>query len=111
VARQNRVVRPTKSTEFEIVFGSRQAQVGWQNLLGTQRNALTQAWDQLSDNPLAHTPTLHPLKGELGVVSREGVSHTLRQYELSGGARIWFYVEQRQVILVDVHTRHPNQTK
>lgn len=31
--------------------------------------------------------------------------------ELSNGARIWFYLSNRQVILMDVHTHHPNQTK
>jgi mRNA-degrading endonuclease RelE of RelBE toxin-antitoxin system len=107
------VGRPLKKNEFRIVFGSLQAQRGWNNLLAIQRAHLSDAWTQLTIDPLALSPTIHPLKGKLETVERNGVQHLQRQYELSGGARIWFYVdeEEKVVILVNVHTRHPNQTK
>nr|WP_029145230.1 hypothetical protein [Microbacterium luticocti] len=111
MARNTRVVRPTKSTEYELVFATREAEAGWRDLRATQRNVLTDAWDYLTQHPLQHTSTVHPLRGELGVITRGGQSHERWQYELSGGARIWYFVVNRVVHLEQVHTRHPNQTK
>ncbi|MGN7861813.1 hypothetical protein ACTJI8_14630 [Microbacterium sp. 22303] len=111
MAKKSRAERPTKSTEFEIVFATREAERGWQDVRATQRNALADAWDALSRHPLDRTPTMHPLRGELGVIVHAGASHERWQYELTGGARIWYFVEERSVYLEQVHTRHPNQTK
>lgn len=52
-------------------------------------------------------------KGELGVISRGGKSHQRWQHKptAKGTARIWFYVQERTVLLEQVHTSHPNETK
>jgi hypothetical protein len=105
------VARPLKKSEYKIVFGSADSQRGWQDLLATQRTQLVDAWTLLTTEPLARTHRLHPLKGELGTVTRSGVDYVQRQIELAQGARIWFYVDGMSVIIVKVHTRHPNQTK
>jgi hypothetical protein len=105
------VVRPRKKSEYEIRFGTRQAEKGWQDLLATHRNAVVDAWDFFTRTPLALSPTNHQLKAELATVVREGQSFDRWQHELPGGARIWFYVEDQVVHLIEVHTHHPNQTK
>lgn len=55
----------------------------------------------------------HRLRGELGVVVREGSSHEHWQHKptAAGDARFWFYGEDGVVHLEQVHTRHPNETK
>ena len=111
MAKGDSVVRPLKKSEYKIVFGSTEAQKGWQDLLATQRSHLVDAWDQLTSEPTAHSPRIRPLKGALGTVTRNGVEFVQRQLELSQGARIWFYVDNKTVVIVKVHTRHPNQTK
>lgn len=111
MARGTRVHRPTKRTEYELVFATREAELGWRDLCATQRNVMADAWDQLTRQPLLRTPTVHPLRGELGDVTRAGQTHERWQYELSGGARIWYFVIEHVVHLEQVHTRHPNQTK
>ena len=105
------VARPRKKAEYEIRFATRQAEKGWQDLLATQRNAVVDAWDFLTKTPCAESFTNHPMKAELATVIRDGTAFTRWQYELTGGARIWFYVEDWTVQLIDVHTRHPNETK
>lgn len=77
----------------------------------TTRNALADAWDFLTRTPMASSPTCHQLKGSLAAVAHAGRIHERWQYELPGGARIWFYVEDATVHLIDVHTHHPNETK
>ena len=105
------VARPLKKSEYKIVFGSVDSQKGWQDLLATQRTQLVDTWTQLTTEPLALTQRIHPLKGGLGTVTRNGVDYVQRQIELAQGARIWFYVDDMTVVIVKVHTRHPNQTK
>ena len=111
MAKGEQVTRPLKKSEYKIVFGSTDSQKGWQDLLATQRTQLVDTWTQLTTEPLGLTQRIHPLKGGLGTVTRNGVDYVQRQIELAQGARIWFYVDDMTVVIVKVHTRHPNQTK
>lgn len=111
MAKGERVDRPLKKSEFQIVYGSSEAKKGWRDLLATQRSQLVDVWNLLTTTPLANSAQIHPLKGSLGTVTRGGVEDVQRQCELSQGARIWFYVERSQVVIVKVHTHHPNKTK
>lgn len=103
--------RPAKSTDFEIVAMTTHAQRGWRDLAATRRNALAEAWDLLTADPTRISPAMHPLRGDLQFVTHDGASHEQWQLELAGGARIWYFVHERSVRLVKVHTRHPNETK
>lgn len=109
--RGNVVDRPLKRIEFTIKFASKSAAAGWQALLGTQRNAVADAWDWLTKTPLEETTKSYPLKAQLKFVVRDGKHHVQWQHKLHNGARIWYYVEEQTVYLVEVHTRHPNETK
>ena len=111
MAKGDRVARPSRSTEFEIFFGGREAERGWRDLLATQRNALASAWDILTRSPQTMSATCSPLRDNLSRVTHNGTAHDQWQLRLSGGARIWYYVDGLRVVLVHVHTRHPNQTK
>lgn len=105
------VSRPIKKSEYAVLFGTREAEKGWQDLLATQRNAVVDAWDFLTRTPLERSPTNYPLRDDLARVTRNGATFEQWQHKLSGGARLWFYVEDRTVVLVQCHTRHPNETK
>ena len=109
--RQTSVPRPLRRSEYQITFGTSNAQKGWTDVLATQRNAVVAAWERLTVDPLADDTTCHGMKGDLEFITRAGKTHRRRQYELSNGARIWFYVDERSVVLTDVHTHHPNSTK
>jgi hypothetical protein len=88
--------------------------VGWRNLTATTANALADAWDVLTRDPKANNETCHPLHGDLGTVTVDGARQVRRQYELPGGARLWFYVTDGvpgTVHLLEVHTHHPGATK
>ena len=114
MAKDQAVERPTKRTEHRIVFATRQAEKGWRDLRATALSALADAWDALTREPEASTPTCHPLKDDLGTVAVGGVAYVRRQYELPGGARLWYYVTLGRpgtVHLIDAHTHHPNATK
>ncbi|MCJ1706045.1 hypothetical protein [Microbacterium sp. VKM Ac-2923] len=107
------VPRPPKKTEFEVRFATTDARRGWLDLVATIRNAMADTWDFLTRTPLTTTPTNYQLRGELGTIVRGNVTHERWQHKptLKGGARVWFYVEERTVWLEQVHTSHPNETK
>ncbi len=109
--RREQVARLQKKNEFEIRFSTRNAEKGWTNLLVTTRNAIVDAWDFLTKTPHAASEGNHPMRDELEFISVNGNRYPRWQYELPGGARIWFYVHEQVVWIIDVHTRHPNQTK
>lgn len=112
MAKERQVHRPIRKSEYRIIAATSHADEGWRDLVATHRNLMVEAWEFLTTNPLAHTPTNYPLKGELGIVVRDGVVHDRWQYKPSqgNGARIWFYVEGDRVYLEKVHTHHPKET-
>ena len=113
MASKESVARPLKKSEYTIVFATKQAEKGWQDLLATRRNDLVEAWHFLTSTPLQQTPLSYRLRDTLGTVTRDGVEHDRWQLKLSlkDGARIWYFVVQKTVFLEQVHTSHPNQTK
>lgn len=113
MSKETKVLRPTKKSEYELRFASREAQKGWRDLSATIRGPLADAWDFLTRSPLTETPTNYPLKGKLSVATRGGASYQRWQHKPTrkGDARIWFYVDRNVVYLERVHTSHPNETK
>lgn len=113
MVRGKKVERPTKKSEYEIVFASSDAEKGWRDLRSTIRGPLADAWDFLTRTPLVETPRNYRLRDELATVTRGGRNYQQWQHKptAKGDARIWFYVEGQVVHLTEVHTHHPNQTK
>lgn len=113
MSRYERVERPTKKGEFEIVFGTNHAQKGWRDLKATRLSGLVDAWDYLTKTPQHVEPLCYPLKDNLEFVEHGGQTFTRWQRKLSAthGARIWFFVSGQQVVLEKVFTNHPNETK
>ena len=113
MARNDRVERPTKKSEYQLCFASHQAKKGWVDLRATIVGPLAESWDFLTRTPLSVTPTNYPLKGDLAYVVRDGERHERWQHKPTtrGDARIWSYVVDHVVYLEHVHSHHPNQTK
>lgn len=113
MARDSRVERPLKKSEYEIRFATLQAQKGWTDLCATSRNAAAEAWDFLTRTPTETTPSNYRLRGELGTLTKGADVHERWQHKPTrqGDARLWFFVVGRTVFLEQVHTRHPNATK
>ncbi len=109
--RDDSVTRPINASEYTIKYATASARKGWSDVCATQRNSAADAWERLTKDPTSMDGTCHPLKGKLSAVTRDGEEHAQWQYELTGGARIWFYVSGRSVYLIAIHTHHSNATK
>lgn len=113
------VPRPLKRAEYQLVFLSRQAEKGWVDMLATVRSSVVDAWDRLTTDPLSEDGhRVYRLKGGLRAGSHDGNDYDRYQYKLPNGARIWYFVEHwrkakhaGRVLIEDVHTAHPNETK
>ncbi|MGF6824574.1 hypothetical protein M2317_003503 [Microbacterium sp. ZKA21] len=113
MAKDDLVPRPTKKSEYTIRFASAGARKGWRDLCATIRNPMADAWDFLTRTPTERTPANYPLKGVLQTIQRGSATHERWQHKPTqqGDARIWFYVDGREVFIEQVHTHHPNATK
>lgn len=115
--RSQPVPRPLKQAEYQIRFATREAEKGWIDLVATVKNALADAWDFLTRTPQAGSEKVHQLRGDLAYTQVQGIEMAQWQYELPGGARIWYTVGGSPdgkhagiVFLVRVCTSHPNET-
>lgn len=121
MSRARGVPRPLKRGEFELVHISRQAEVGWRDGLATWRNAFVDVWDRLTTEPTREDgERVYRLKGNLATGVHQGQTFDRYQYKVPGGGRIWYFVEPAadkkaktagRVLIEDVHTAHPNETK
>ncbi|MEU2258612.1 hypothetical protein [Nocardia xishanensis] len=119
MSRQRDVPRPTKRTEYEIVFITSEAQKGWTDCLAAARNAMVDAWDLLTREPEVRSARLYPLKGELRYGSYRGQTYERYQYKFSDGGRLWYFVEHApkgsrtagRVLLERCLPGHPKETE
>ena len=112
------VPRPTKRTEWQLVFATRDAEKGWTDLLATARNATVDAWDTLTRRPTVPTPRLYQLKGDYAYGTYNGRNYARYQYEVTNGGRIWFLLAPAakgdkiagRVLLERCEPGHPKET-
>jgi hypothetical protein len=115
--RGDAVARPLKRSEYEIVFITRDAEKGWTDCLATVRNAVVEAWEQLTLEPLHESPRQYKLREDYATGTYQGVTYDRWQYKLSNGGRIWYFVDTKtktkftgRVMLERVEPGHPKQT-
>ena len=124
--RGERLPRPTRSDEWELVAITAQAAKGWGELAAAEPNATARAYDQLSADPTAHSERLHRLRGDYATGTYEGRSHERWQYEVTAAGRIWYFVDdpgpgarrpgrgprpRRRVLVEAVFVGHPKATE
>lgn len=90
----------------------RQAFRGWQQLLTAAPDNLDRAWVAITGDPRHIDQRQHPLKGALGAVKIAGSILDQWQYEVTGGGRIWYAIDDdnRTLWITQAGTGHPKQT-
>jgi hypothetical protein len=99
--RGDRVAPPPTELEYDLRFADAAAVKGWAVL------------EQRSDPRSRANPSRqHRLKGALGQGTWEGADCERWQYEVTGGGRLWYLIddEARTVWLVYAGTGHPKAT-
>ncbi|MFE4589896.1 hypothetical protein [Streptomyces laurentii] len=112
--RGDRAAPPAVGDEYDLRFATTEAANGWDQLSRHAAGNLRRAFDKIrsapraTDDPARH----HRLKGTLGSAPWKGQALERWQYEVTGGGRIWYLVDDahRTVWITHAGTGHPKAT-
>jgi hypothetical protein len=112
--RGDRVAPPPIDAEYDLRFANSSAVEGWEVLARQASTNLRRAYDAIRANPRAMTTPErhHRLKGSLTTGVWKGQPHERWQYEVTGGGRIWYLIddERRTVWITYAGSGHPKET-
>ena len=112
--RGDRVAPPAIDDEYEIRFANSEAVEGWENLCRQAAANTRQAFEKIRAAPrfLNNPGRQHRLKGALGSGVFKGQEFQRWQYEVTGGGRIWYLIDDinRTAWIVYAGTGHPKMT-
>ncbi|MGW4153158.1 hypothetical protein ACWEDF_08420 [Micromonospora chersina] len=112
--RGDRAAPPAVGGEYELRFAESAAADGWEQLARQAPTNLRRAYDALRADPRskANPERHHRLKGSLATVQWKGQALERWQYEVTGGGRIWYLIDddRRTVWLTYAGTGHPRAT-
>ena len=111
--RRERVAPPPVKSGWDFRHGTSDAVKGWENVCAAAPGNARVAWEKITADPRERTNRQHPLKGGLGSRSVNGEEMEQWQYEVTGGGRIWYCIddEKRTVWLTYAMTGHPKVTE
>lgn len=92
--RRRRVAPPPRVPEWDLHFLDRSAEEGWDDLCGRAPGPTRDAYDQIRTDPKHVSGRQHPLRGALETKTIGGVAMRHWQYEVLGGARIWYAIDE-----------------
>lgn len=99
---------------WRVVVHSSNAARGGAELLAQAPGNLDRAWVDITSDPrsMANPSRQHRLKYELKSVKLGGAELEQWQYEITGGGRIWYAIDDanRTLYLTLAGTGHPRQT-
>jgi hypothetical protein len=111
--RGDRAAPPPVENEYDLRFASNPAAEGWENLARQAATNLRDAFDAIRAQPRPRpTGRHHRLKGSLATGEWKGNEYERWQYEVTGGGRIWYLIDDDRCIawIVYAGTGHPKET-
>lgn len=118
------VPRPQKKAEYLIFFDGPRVEKGWNDCISQVPNAMADAWDQLTTDPLHRSDRQYQLQGSLATKTIDGTPLPQWQYKVSDGGRIRYLVDDSpvldgrgrpkaagRVVVVDASPGHPKDTE
>ena len=112
--RGDRAAPPPIGDEYDIRFANAEAAAGWEHLCRHAAGSLRRAFDKIRATPRAmdNPDRQHQLKGALGTSTFKGQGLERWQYEVTGGGRIWYLLDDtnRTAWITYAGTGHPKAT-
>lgn len=110
--------RPGRATptsdEYDLRFANTEAADGWEHLSRQAPGNLRRAFERIRATPRAADipDRQHRLKGKLGTTTYKGQALERWQYEVTGGGRIWYLLDDanRTAWITYAGTGHPKAT-
>jgi hypothetical protein len=112
--RGDRAAPPPVGSEFDLRFANSSAADGWEHLARQATGNLRKAYEAIRANPRgASIPERHHrLKGALAVGTWKGLPLERWQYEVTGGGRIWYLIDDSNhtAWITYAGAGHPSET-
>ncbi|MDQ2791547.1 MAG: hypothetical protein DLM60_01010 [Pseudonocardiales bacterium] len=112
--RGDRAAPPPRQGEYDIRFADNQVAAGWEQLCAQTAGNTRRAWEAITTDPRPKPSSErhHQLKHTLATRAYRGRILEQWQYEVTGGGRIWYLVDDatRTVWLTYAGTGHPKAT-
>jgi hypothetical protein len=112
--RGDRAAPPATGEEYDLRFASNRAAEGWEQLGARAAGNLRRAFNAIRADPRSRSSPErhHRLKGSLGTAPWKGEPAERWQYEVTGGARIWYVIDdaRRTVWITYAGPGHPKAT-
>lgn len=112
--RGDRAAPPRVGAEYDIRFDNAESANGWDELGRAAPTNLRRAYETIraTPRPIPSTERHYRLHGSLSTASRRGADLEQCQFEVTGGGRIWYLVEEttRTVWITYAGTGHPKAT-
>jgi hypothetical protein len=112
--RGDRAAPPPVEGEYDLRFASSEAADGWEQLARHAAGNLRRAYDRIRADPRGgdRPERQHRLKGSLGTGTFKGRPVERWQYEVTGGGRIWYLLDDvgRTAWITYAGTGHPKAT-
>lgn len=113
--RGDRVAPPASGDEWDLRFATSEAAKGWEVLCQQAPGNTHRAWSDLRSrpSPCPQVPRNHQLKGSLAAALHAGRELDQWQYEVTGGGRIWYLVDDatHTLWLKAASISHPKATE
>jgi hypothetical protein len=111
--RKDRVAPPPKAGGWDFRFANNDAGKGWEQICAAAANNARTAWERITTDPRQRDQRQHRLRGALGSRSVGGKELDQWQYEVTGGGRIWYCIDDaaRTVWMTDASVGHPKATE
>lgn len=108
------VAAPVVDDEWRIRYANSESVAGWRELCGKAAANARRAYDviRMTPRPPEPNPRHHQLKRDLAFVVRDGARMEHWQYEVTGGGRLWYHIDDaaHTVWLDYASVAHPKQT-
>lgn len=113
--RGDRAAPPPVGDEFDVRFADSASADGWEQLAKQAPANLRRAFEAIRAEPRSRRlpDRQHRLKGVLATEVWKGQAYEQWQYEVTGGGRIWYLVDdqRRTAWVVYAGTKHPKFTE
>jgi hypothetical protein len=112
--RKDRVAPPPAHGQWDLRYHSNDVVAGWDDLCRQAPGPTRAAWEALTKDPRSRSNPSRQfqLKGELSVREVGGKTLEQWQYEVTGGGRLWYCIDDgsRIVWLTHAGVGHPSAT-
>jgi len=110
--RRERVAPPPAKGGWDFRFATSDAVKGWEKVCRAAPANARVAWELLTTDPRNRTDRQHRLRGGLGTRSVNGEDMEQWQYEVTGGGRLWYCIDDatRTIWLTEAGPGHPKAT-